>query len=282
MTLSEINPFVRFASEFDFSPRKRYCVTPDYRIFFICSGSGKIIIEHTCYDFSNSSLIYIPCGFPYKFIAEETIRLIAVNFDFDQQHSSQTSPIEPELFDDVVKIPERNLDYFTECEPLNNPLFLKDGSKISDIIKTLINENLKKELHYSEKMSSILKTFVVDMVRSHTRSTYSSKTENKLSQAINYIHENYKNDINNQSVAKEVGYHPYHLNRMFDAYVDMSMHRYINNYRITISEHLLISTNLSVTEIATAVGFNNTIRFTENFKKKNKLTPSKYRSEYKL
>ena len=60
-----------------------------------------------------------------------------------------------------------------------------------------------------------------------------------------------------------------------------SKYEYINKYRITMAEQLLLSSDKSITSIATEVGFNNTVSFIQNFRSVNGMTPLKYRNYYR-
>lgn len=282
MTVSEINPFIRFASEFDLKSQKKYSVAPDFRLFYILEGEGSITIRQHIYNFSNFAIIYIPSGIPYKFVLKHQIKAVAINFDYNQINREQTQPLSANLIDNINTAFQKKTQIIYDCDILNDVVILQDGTKFLNSINNLVRESSSKDIFYNEKTSCLLKSLIIDIVRYYKKSVYSSKNQNKLEQAIKFIHENYKYDINNQVIASFTGYHPYHLNRMFNKYLGFSLHQYVNNYRITLSEQLLITTDQPIAAIATAVGFNNTISFTENFKSKNKLTPSKYRNCYKL
>lgn len=282
MKVSEINPFIRFAFEVDLKSQEKYSVAPDFRLFYILEGEGSIAIIQQIYNFSNFSIIYIPSGIPYKFVLKHRTKAVAINFDYNQINREQTSPLSANLVDNIDTPLQEKIQVINDCDILNDVVILKDGTKFSNPINNLVRESLNKDIFYNEKISCLLKSLIIDIVRYYKKSVYFSNNPNKLEHAIKFIHENYKYDIDNQVIASFTGYHPYHLNRMFNKYLGISLHQYVNNYRITISEQLLITTDQPIAAIATAVGFNNTISFTENFKSKNKLTPSKYRNCYKL
>ena len=97
---------------------------------------------------------------------------------------------------------------------------------------------------------------------------------------MEYIHKNYNTDIDNTFLANLVGYHPYYLNKLFLLANGITLHKYVINYRIAISEQLLLSTNLSIEEIALKVGFTSSLSFLSGFKKKNNLTPTEFRKKF--
>ena len=103
--------------------------------------------------------------------------------------------------------------------------------------------------------------------------------ENKLNKVLSYIQENYDENITNEQLAKIVNYHPYYLNRVFKKYTGVTLHKYLLDYRISMAENMLLSTEITVEKIAEQVGFNSTTCFISYFKKVKFLTPSQFRNK---
>ena len=68
-----------------------------------------------------------------------------------------------------------------------------------------------------------------------------------------------------------------HYSRQFKRIMGRSFREYINAVRISAAENLLLTTDMSVTDIALASGFATSSHFIESFKKHKKITPAKYR-----
>ncbi len=69
--------------------------------------------------------------------------------------------------------------------------------------------------------------------------------------------------------------------RLFKEYTGYAPLQYIQELRLQQSKELLLSTNLSLTEIADEVGYDNADYFSTAFKKKNRITPTAYRKKKK-
>ena len=69
--------------------------------------------------------------------------------------------------------------------------------------------------------------------------------------------------------------------RLFKEYTGYAPLQYIQELRLQRSKELLLSTNLSLTEIADEVGYDNADYFSTAFKKKNRITPAAYRKKLK-
>ena len=101
----------------------------------------------------------------------------------------------------------------------------------------------------------------------------------KLKKALNYIHTNYTRKITLDETAEMVGYSKGNFCKAFKQATGMSFHSYLNNYRITNSCYLLSNTDLSVGNIAEAVGFQEFKTFCRVFRATLGKTPTEFRSE---
>lgn len=67
------------------------------------------------------------------------------------------------------------------------------------------------------------------------------------------------------------------LYRRFKAMEQPTPNEFIKNQRITVSAHLLLTTNLTVQEVMYRCGFSNRSHYYKEFSKKYGMTPKAYR-----
>ena len=67
------------------------------------------------------------------------------------------------------------------------------------------------------------------------------------------------------------------IGRIDKSVYNMSITEYIQRKRISVAEHMLIQTDLTIAEISRIVGYSNPSRLIEIFKRYYGFTPSKYR-----
>lgn len=67
------------------------------------------------------------------------------------------------------------------------------------------------------------------------------------------------------------------MKKLFKSVYNMSITEYIQRKRISVAEHMLIQTDLTIAEISRIVGYSNPSRLIEIFKRYYGFTPSKYR-----
>ena len=84
-------------------------------------------------------------------------------------------------------------------------------------------------------------------------------------------------DIEIRKIAAELGITPNHFNKLFRKYLGTTPSLYLQNRRLLHSEFLLENTTKSVKEIAHLCGFADANYFIRCFRKKNNITPARFR-----
>jgi len=92
-----------------------------------------------------------------------------------------------------------------------------------------------------------------------------------------YIAAHLDQKITNDALAQIAGLSTAHFYTAFKQSEDVSPHRYVLQYRLRRAQQLLTSTEMSVAEIADAVGFSNQSHFIHYFREIVGVTPSDYR-----
>lgn len=275
MTLLEMTPFVRFAMQFEHLPMAGTYTSQDSRLFYVTRGSGKIYLNDVAFSFSKGSVLLWQAGTKYRFDCDSKIEVICINFDYTTENSAVTNYYAPILLKNTnADLSHIKKHYFTDCEWLNKPIVCHNAFSLEKNLSNIVLEHISKTNYYVEKSSAALKGTIVNILRNFTQNTTSS---DKIKRVIEHIKENYATELSNESLAELVDYHPYYLNRIFLKAKGVTLHQYIINYRITMAEQLLLSTDTSIMEISQKVGFSSLSLFIINFKKKNILTPSQFR-----
>jgi two-component system, response regulator YesN len=103
-------------------------------------------------------------------------------------------------------------------------------------------------------------------------------SDNQLFNSIvEYINNNYQEDIELKECAEKYHTNPSYVSRMFKKYYNVSFITYVNNIRIKKAQELLRDTELSIKEVAYKVGYNNLNYFYKVFKKNIGVTPNMYK-----
>lgn len=94
---------------------------------------------------------------------------------------------------------------------------------------------------------------------------------------LKYVEEHYAEHITIDDMAALTYYSKSHFMKFFKAHMGVGFIEYLNDYRLTMSERLLRSSDAPVIEIAELSGFDNLSYFNRIFKRKYGQSPGRWR-----
>lgn len=100
-----------------------------------------------------------------------------------------------------------------------------------------------------------------------------------LNKVISFINANYAENITTKSLAELIHMSEGHFCNVFKSATGVSANEYMMNVRIKKAKRLLLYSDMNITEISNACGFNDPNYFTRAFKKHIGKTPKQFRSE---
>ena len=104
-------------------------------------------------------------------------------------------------------------------------------------------------------------------------------SEDIIARAKRFIDENYHENIDRNDVAAVAFVTPNYLSKLFKNSMNMNLREYINQLRVEEAKRLLLSTSMSVSEIASYVGYFNISYFSTIFHKIVGVSPFDWRNE---
>lgn len=150
---------------------------------------------------------------------------------------------------------------------------------IDYLLKPVPYRELEKILLFAEER--ILRAEKTAELAERIVDVVTDDSETIVSQVKKLIAENLSSDIQRDELAAEVHISPGHLTRIFKKEEGIALSDYIIKKRIFVSKQLLSKTALSITAIASRVGFAYASYFTKVFKEQVGMTPQEYRQAHK-
>lgn len=145
------------------------------------------------------------------------------------------------------------------------------------------NYNIYHILSTKETLDDI-RIWLVGMYSTITDHLAKSRNQSKsyFGRTLDYIHKNYKKNIDINAIAESIGLSYSHLRKIFKDETGENIVNYVNNMRISESKRLLCMTNMTVREIALNLGYNNEQSFIRFFKKFENISPGEFRVTNKI
>ena len=181
----------------------------------------------------------------------------------------------------IVKLGNNKIIEDNYCPIINCNEYFDDILSMFDIIRKSIDID---GIHVAEFSNFLVQALVVKF-RIIIEKNGDVKQIKEPSLAIKvkiYIDKNYNENISLKSIAEAVNANQYYLSHIFKEEIGFSPMQYVTRRRIVEAQNLLINTQLSITEIAANVGYNNSNYFQNVFKKIVGYTPGSYRKRWQV
>ena len=156
---------------------------------------------------------------------------------------------------------------------LDNPFILITDKKISNIQEIL--PVLEQVVQAGRKLLIIAedKTGRV-IINSKPR----SRRERRMTQIKSYVNCNYCRDISIDEIVAHVGMNKSSFCTFIKKETGMTFTNYLNNLRLTLAADILKDSDLSVADVGSKVGLQDSPYFCRLFKKRYGMTPTEYRN----
>lgn len=103
-----------------------------------------------------------------------------------------------------------------------------------------------------------------------------------IKEALNYIEQNFQNDISVEGISAFCGLNRTYFGRIFKDTIGQSPQKFLLNYRMTKAAELLKLTALSINDIGNAVGYPNQLHFSRAFKNVFGVSPREWRNKNRI
>lgn len=152
----------------------------------------------------------------------------------------------------------------------------KNRYTIHQLMDLILREEEQESPFKDEYMHSLLNILLVTILRQVPK-PIQHMNQTLIGQVIDYIHNNYYEDISLELLSRRFYVSPYYLCREFKRCTNRTIIQYINVTRIMNAQRKIMETDKSITEIGNITGFSNITHFNRVFKQYTGLTPSQYR-----
>ncbi|GAB3489337.1 helix-turn-helix domain-containing protein [Marinomonas epiphytica] len=251
----------------------RWHAHDDYELHFIVATSGKVFVGDYIGNYSPGQLILTGPRLPHNWICQNdqgAVQLRDMIIRFDHESFSDGMKIIPEL---------------AEVLPMLNRA--KSGIEFMNIDPEEIRELFREVKHtkglqrlivalpFLQKLSKspdyrLLSTVQIDLKSNEA-------LQSKINTVVDYVSQNYSQDISLSSAASLVNMSDSHFSRFFKKATGNRFIEFVNRVRVSRACSLLTETDQQIASICFQVGFNNVANFNRRFHELKGVTPRDFR-----
>lgn len=220
-----------------------------YGISYTVSGHRKFIMPHMIGFLNNGSVGMTPKNIYHRtsFVDNTPYERFVLKFT-DNTVAPLLDIIGVEQFEELYRYPVYNFDNDTQLK-----------------IYQIFCDMLYEYEHYQSESDLILRgmlhNLIMTIIRFHQPSNPMdvelSKTDTSILKAIKYMETNFLSSPSLTETAAYVNFSPAHFSRLFKKIIGVTYSEYLNYIKIETGRNLLLTTNLSIGEIAQLSGFDN-------------------------
>lgn len=214
-----------------------------------------------------------------KYIATQGNTYLLSYFDFHSFKAIEDTEIISIKFDASVLNAEL-IKHISEGTHIFNCTF--DCDELSSVLrKTSIMESemKNKQLFSKQMIENILSELIIGMIR-RSKDEKEKPTPHIIQKVVLYIIMNFRDgNISLRHIAEKMNVSVNYLGFLFQNTMDISFREYLNMLRIKYACRLLLSSELSMKEIAYSSGYKTNEHFLRCFKRETGMTPSEFKRE---
>lgn len=174
------------------------------------------------------------------------------------------------------KIPAFN-KIFSKKLPVQ-PIVQIDLEKILPVINIALEAQQRKSAYYETIIQNCLSIILAHIFERIELKDVKKRNASAIQSILLYCSEHYNEDISLEKIAENTHMSKYYISHIFSKEIGISMSEYINTLRIRDAEILLKQGEMSITEVAFAVGFNSLRSFNRHFFAQTGRTPRQTKS----
>lgn len=168
---------------------------------------------------------------------------------------------------------------FTDTQLIYTPRTDNIIEEIAHIFADTLETNVNNEYLLLGNLYQLLDALI------QNSSQQISDTRNEISnvyirRAIDYIRDNYQNDISVADIANHCNLNRNYFTRLFKAELNLTPSQFLIKYRLNKAADLLMNTDLSIQCISEEIGYSNQFNFSATFKKHYNFSPFDWRNKH--
>lgn len=275
MRADQIRPVIRIAHRQRGPIRIADRLIVDHELVLIRRGAGSASIGDSTFRFDEGALLLIPPFVPHGIMQDlvDSAEHIAVHFDLSPSVPRASTRLRERQPYDVS---------IAHCDPFPSRRLVPVGSGIDRALLRIIDLRDADDPVSRAEASAELTLVLLHLLRDARLGDADASPDGdwqqqRMQRVAEWIDSHYVEALQVGDLALLAGLSPSHFSRIFRKWAGYSPMEYLKRARIEQARRLLAASDLSVKEIAAAVGFPDPYHFSRVFRQIDGLTATQYR-----
>jgi len=249
---------------------------PEYEIVLVTESTGKRFVGDHISDFQPGNLAFLGPNIPHyyrnddKYLEEgATLRARSIVIHFSEGSLGKDFLQLPEATR-LNKLFERSLCGLDVLDATNH----KVSKKLHDIVGL---SGLKRWICLVEILLDMAESKTLVPITKSPLIGYNEKESSRLCNVLDWIVTNFENDIRLSEAAKVAEMNENAFSRFFSLRTRKTFSGFVQELRLQKAAKLLVESELSITEVCYACGYNNISNFNRQFLHHYQMNPLRYK-----
>lgn len=253
----------------------RWHYHPEYEIHLITSTTGSYFVGDYVGSFEPGNLVMTGTNLPHNWVSNvpdgNRIDERCLILQFDADFVARAINVFPEF---------KNVEFLLDASSRGLLFTPKIGAAAEPIMREMLNARGLRRITLFITLLDLLMQNVeqVKLSSAAYRADPERYAESRINHMLSYIGKNLSQELRETELAELAGQSASAFSRYFRRHTGVSFVQYVNRLRINLACQLLMSGELSITDICYRVGFNNLSNFHRQFLLQKEMPPSRWRA----
>lgn len=251
-------------------------ISPFYRLYYIESGEARVCVGDEWYDLRSGQLFLIPKFTYHSYECRETMSHYYICFFDDLK---QNGLLRPDKLVFQVQSQPHDLTIVQRFMQLN------PGIELVNVDPKVYHRAIYDEISVQSQTRNGMESYGILMqlfsrfITKESMGQYVESAANgKFDDIMNFIHSHLDRHISLTELADRACLTTGHFSKVFKQVMGTTPCLYMQNCRIKQAQTLMLTTNMTISQVAEAVGIFNPAQFTRLFTKITGRKPKDYRA----
>ncbi|WP_118180540.1 AraC family transcriptional regulator [Paraburkholderia phosphatilytica] len=257
----------------------RWHFHPEYEIHLITSTTGKYFVGDYIGNFQPGNLVMMGSNLPHNWVssvpAGERVDERCLVLQFDAAFIARTIEAFPEF---------RRVEALLDASRWGLLFTPETGAAAEPILREMLSAQGLRRIILCIALFDLLAQSAepVKLASAAYRADPSRYAGTRINHVLAFIGKNLSQELRETELAELSGQSVSAFSRYFRRHTGVPFVQYVNRLRINLACQLLMSGELTITEICYQVGFNNLSNFNRQFLLLKEMSPSRWRTYQQL